>query len=167
MFINTAALALAGLTGIFRLSEIVYGEIKTKAMRSEGGQEFSSWQRWPIFIIYALWLAMLPIFVLKDTPMNFIWLGIYVLLECLRWWAIWHLGKYWTTRIIIVPNGKRVTTGPYRFLPHPIYIALVGEVAALSLTFDQPGLAAFFGGLTALWVFFRVRAENAALSQLN
>lgn len=165
MFINTAALTLAGLTGFFRLAEIAYGEIKTKAMRKDGGQEFASWQRWPIFIIYALWLGMLPIFVLKDTPANLIWLGIFVLMEVLRWWAIVHLGKYWTTRIIIVPNGSRVTTGPYRFLPHPIYIALVGEVAALSMTFDQWGLAAFFGGLTALWVFFRIRAENAALAQ--
>ncbi len=167
MFINEAALTLATITGVFRLSEIVYGEIKTNAMRKEDGKEFASWQRWPIFIAYALWLIALPIFALKNTPVNFIWLGLFVLMQALRWWAIWHLGKYWTTRIMIVPNGKRVTSGPYRFLTHPIYIALFGEVIALSMTFGQWSLAAFFGGLTALWIFFRVREENAALAQLR
>jgi methyltransferase len=167
MFINTTALTLAALTGIFRLAEIAYGEVKTKAMRADGGKEYASWQRWPIFITYGLWLSLLPIFALKDAEANLVWLGIYIVMECLRWWAIKHLGNYWTTRIIIVPTGKRITTGPYRFLPHPIYIALFGEVIALSMTFGQTGLAQLFGGLTALWIFFRVRAENAALEQLK
>ncbi|NDE90770.1 MAG: hypothetical protein EB059_06480, partial [Alphaproteobacteria bacterium] len=167
MLINTAALALAGLTGFFRLAEIVYGEIKTRYMRREGGKEYASWQRWPIFVCYALWLALLPIYALKTTEPNPLWLGIYAVMEVLRWWAIVHLGRYWTTRIMIVPGGKRVTTGPYRFLPHPIYIALLGEVIALSLTFEQTGLALFFGGITALWIFFRVKAENAALQELT
>ncbi|MDX1921884.1 MAG: isoprenylcysteine carboxylmethyltransferase family protein [Alphaproteobacteria bacterium] len=167
MFINEAALTLAILTGAFRVGEIVYGEIKTKTMRSEGGKEFASWQRWPIFAVYALWLIALPIFTLKNTPVNFIWLTLYIGMQSLRWWAIVHLGKYWTTRIIIVPGSKPVAGGPYRFIAHPIYIALFGEVIALSMTFGQWPLAAFFGGLTALWIFVRVREENAALAQLR
>lgn len=167
MIFNTAVIVLAGLTAFFRLAEIAYGEIKTIAMRRDGGKEYSSWQRWPIFIGYGLWLILLTIYVLKDTQINALFLVIYVLMQVLRWWSIVHLGKYWTTRIMIVPNGEMVRTGPYRFLPHPIYIALFGEVVALSLTFGQTELAALFGGLTALWIFFRVRAENAALAQLK
>ena len=167
MIFNTAALVLAILTGFFRLAEIAYGEVKTIAMRREGGKEYASWQRWPIFISYAVWLTLLPFYALTDTKINLLFLGLYILMEMLRWWAIAHLGKYWTTRIIIVPNGTMVKTGPYRFLPHPIYIALLGEVIALSLTFGQTSLAAFFGGTTALWIYFRVKAENAALAQLK
>lgn len=167
MLFNTTAVVLAGLTGLFRLSEIAYGEIKTVAMRKEGGKEYASWQRWPIFISYALWLALLPFFTPIHIKINPFLLALYVVMQLLRWWSIAHLGKYWTTRIMIVPNGEMVTTGPYRFLPHPIYIALFGEVIALSLTFGQSALAAFFGGLTALWIFYRVKAENAALAQLK
>ncbi len=167
MIFNTSAVILAGLTGFFRLAEIAYGEIKTISMRKDGGKEYASWQRWPIFVTYGLWLALLPIFVLKGTQVNLLFLGIYVLMQVLRWWGIAHLGKYWTTRIMIVPGGTLIKTGPYLLLPHPIYIALLGEVIALSLTFDQYALASFFGGLTALWIFFRIRAENAALAQLN
>lgn len=164
---DTAAFVLAVLTGLFRLSEIAYGEVKTVAMRKDGGKEYASWQRWPIFIGYGLWLALLPFYTLNNTKINPFFLVLFVLLQLLRWWSIAHLGKYWTTRIMIVPNGKMVTTGPYRFLPHPIYIALLGEVVTLSLAFGQTSLAAFFGGLTAIWIYFRVKAENAALAELN
>ena len=167
MQLNTTVLILAALTAIFRLAEIAYGEWNARAMMRDGGIEYASWQRWPIFIGYATWLALLAIFTFQFLPPNPIFLAAYIALEILRWWAIAHLGKYWTTRVIIVPHGARVTTGPYRFLPHPIYIALFGEVIALSLTFGQINLAALFGGLTALWIFFRVRAENVALAKLK
>jgi methyltransferase len=167
MFLNTAALTLATLTGVFRLCEIGYGEWNAKKLYAEDGQEFAAWQRWPIFILYALWLFALPVFTLLDTQPNYWILTLYVVCEVLRWWAIFHLGKFWTTRIIVVPNGKRITSGPYRFLPHPIYIALFGEVVALSLTFEQWGLACFFGGLVALWIFFRIRAEDMALKLMK
>lgn len=167
MQFNTTVLVLAALTGLFRLAEIAYGEWNTKAMMRDGGIEYATWQRWPIFICYALWLGLLIVFTFKFLSPNPVFLGIYAVCEILRWWAIAHLGKYWTTRVIIVPHGKRITTGPYRFLPHPIYIALFGEVVALSLTFGQIHLATFFGGLTALWIYFRLRAENEALQQLN
>lgn len=167
MFINTTALILAGLTGTFRLAEIAYGEIQAKRMRQNGSIEYAPWQRWPIFMGYGLWLALLPLFTLPYIKPHLFWVGLYCVMEMLRWWAIKHLGLYWTTRIMIVPGGKRITTGPYRFLPHPIYIALFGEVVALSLAFHQTALAECFGGLTALWIYFRVKEENAALSKLK
>lgn len=167
MHFNSTVLLLVALTGLFRLAEIAYGEWNAKAMLRNGGIEYATWQRWPIFICYALWLALLVLFTFKFLQPKPIFLTLYVLCELLRWWAILHLGKLWTTRVIVIPNGARVTTGPYRFLPHPIYIALFGEVIALSLTFGQVHLATFFGGLTALWIFFRLRAENEALTQLK
>lgn len=165
MNLNTSAVILAGLTGFFRLAEIMYGEINALAMRKRGGEEFAPWQRWPIFITYTLWLILLPVYALKDTKVSALFLALFVLMQVLRWWGIVHLGKFWTTRIIIVPGTKLVKSGPYRILLHPIYIALFGEVIALSLTFDLWGLAQLFGGLTALWIFFRVRSESAALAQ--
>ena len=51
----------------------------------------------------------------------------------LRYWAIATLGERWNTRVIVVPGAPAVTAGPYRFLRHPNYLAVVVEVAALPL----------------------------------
>ncbi|MBI3418675.1 MAG: hypothetical protein HY053_00875 [Proteobacteria bacterium] len=101
----------------------------------------------------------------NPAPQPFL-LGFFALLQITRWWTIAHLGKFWTTRIIAVPLAFRITTGPYRFLRHPIYMVLIFEVMALSLAFRQWGAGCFFTGLTAGWVWLRMRAESRALQMM-
>lgn len=57
-----------------------------------------------------------------------------------------------------------VKNGPYRFMPHPNYAVVVGEMAVLPMIFDQPGFAALFAALNAAVIVIRVKAESAALS---
>src|SRR5882762_5137113 len=47
--------------------------------------------------------------------------------KALKWWAILTLGPFWTFRVIVIPGTTRVVSGPYRFVPHPNYVAVVGE----------------------------------------
>ena len=66
------------------------------------------------------------------------WLGWPMLLgvicaQSLRWWCIRTLGPQWNTRIVVVPGARRVTNGPYRFLKHPNYLAVVIEGLCLPL----------------------------------
>jgi len=56
-----------------------------------------------------------------------------LLAQALRWWAVASLGGRWTTRVIVVPGAPPVTGGPYRFLRHPNYLAVVVELAAVPL----------------------------------
>lgn len=167
MFINTTAFVLAVFTGAFRLAEIGYGEKNAAAMLAKGGKEFAPQQRLPIFILYTLWLCILPIITPKYLKPNLVLLAVFFALEGLRWWAIAHLRGFWTTRVIILAHAKRIVTGPYRFFAHPIYIALFGEVLALSLAFGQWHLGCFVGGLTALWIYLRTRTEDNALKQMG
>ena len=53
--------------------------------------------------------------------------------KALKWWAILTLGPYWTFRVIVVPGAPLVTSGPYRYLRHPNYVAVAGELAAVAL----------------------------------
>jgi methyltransferase len=76
------------------------------------------------------------------------------------------LGRRWTTRII-VPNAPLVTTGPYRFLSHPNYSVVIGEIAALPLCLGLPWFALIFSASNAIVLIVRVRAENAALIGLR
>ena len=56
-----------------------------------------------------------------------------VLAQALRYWAIATLGDRWNTRIIFVPDATPVTGGPYRFLRHPNYLAVLIEFSAIPL----------------------------------
>ncbi|HVY12149.1 MAG TPA: isoprenylcysteine carboxylmethyltransferase family protein [Alphaproteobacteria bacterium] len=166
MPLNPSLLIIIPIVALLRLGEVALGEVNARNMLREGGKEFSSWQRVPIFALYAVWLAALAFFTTPATQPQGFALGLFAALQLLRWWSIAHLGKFWTTRIVIVPLGYKITTGPYRFLHHPIYAVLMGEVMALSLAFDQPAIGCFFTGLTAWWVLIRMRAESRALQMM-
>jgi methyltransferase len=58
---------------------------------------------------------------------------VFVLAKALKWWAILTLGPFWTFRVIVVPGVTLVATGPYRWLRHPNYVGVVGELAGAAL----------------------------------
>jgi methyltransferase len=74
------------------------------------------------------------------------------------------LGPYWTTRVISLPKAPLVRKGPYRFLRHPNYWIVVGEVALLPLVFGEVIVCIVFSLLNGALLFWRIRVENAALA---
>ncbi|MCX2970085.1 MULTISPECIES: isoprenylcysteine carboxyl methyltransferase family protein [Streptomyces] len=92
-------------------------------------------------------------------------LALAVLAQVLRWWCITTLGPYWNTRVIVVPGARLVGAGPYRFLRHPNYVAVVVEMAALPLVHSAWLTAAVFTIANAVLLTVRVRCENTALTQ--
>jgi methyltransferase len=84
--------------------------------------------------------------------------------KALKWWAIATLGRAWTFRVIAVPASPLVTAGPYRYLRHPNYVGVVGELAAAALM-----TGAIVMGPTAMLVFGvllfkRIRVEEQLLA---
>jgi methyltransferase len=53
--------------------------------------------------------------------------------KTLKWWAILTLGAFWTFRVIVVPRAPLVTNGPYHFIRHPNYVAVIGELLSVAL----------------------------------
>ncbi len=84
--------------------------------------------------------------------------------QVLRWWCIRTLGRQWNTRVIVVPGAPRVTGGPYRWIPHPNYVAVVVEGFALPLVHTAWITALAFTVLNALLLRVRLRVENEALA---
>jgi methyltransferase len=93
-------------------------------------------------------------------------LAVVVLSQALRWWCITTLGRQWNTRILVVPGLPRVTGGPYRFLAHPNYVAVVLEGAALPLVHTAWITAVAFTVANAALLGVRITTENAALRAL-
>ncbi len=83
--------------------------------------------------------------------------------QALRWWAIATLGERWSTRIIVVPGAAPATGGPYRFLRHPNYLAVVLEMAAVPLVHGAWLTALVFSALDAALLAVRIPAEERAL----
>ncbi|MFI8949745.1 isoprenylcysteine carboxyl methyltransferase family protein [Streptomyces sp. NPDC053750] len=92
-------------------------------------------------------------------------LALVLLAQALRWWCIGTLGPYWNTRVIVVPGARLVGAGPYRFLRHPNYLAVVVEVAALPLVHSAWVTATVFTVANVVLLAVRVRCENAALTR--
>lgn len=82
----------------------------------------------------------------------------------LRWWTLRTLGGRWTTRVVVVPGERTVTTGPYRFLRHPNYAAVVLEILALPMLHTAWLTAAGFSLLNAWLLVVRIRCEEQALA---
>ena len=97
------------------------------------------------------------------TTVNWWWLAIFVLLQIGRIWILASLGEYWTTRIITVPDAPLINSGPYRWLRHPNYLAVVAEIGMLPLVFSAYTIALVFSILNALLLAHRIKVENGAL----
>lgn len=94
------------------------------------------------------------------------WPMVAVLLAAqgLRWWCIGTLGPRWNTRVIVVPGLPLVQGGPYRWLRHPNYVAVVAEGVALPLVHTGWITAIAFTVLNAALLTVRIRCENQALT---
>jgi methyltransferase len=91
-------------------------------------------------------------------------LAVVIGAQALRWWCIATLGPRWNTRVIVVPDLPLVVTGPYRWLRHPNYVAVVAEGVALPLVHTAWITAIAFTALNAVLLTVRLRCENGALA---
>jgi len=91
-------------------------------------------------------------------------LAAFAVLQGLRLWVFATLVSRWTTRIIVLPGEPLVASGPYRYLSHPNYAVVAGEIALLPLALHLPLLALVFTALNAAVLVIRVRAEARGLS---
>ncbi len=162
----TPASLLLGLVTAERLAELYYARRNTAALLAQGAFEAAPGHYPAIVAMHALWLASLWWFG-WDQSLNPIWLAIFLALQLFRMWILMALGRRWTTRIIVAPNAALVATGPYRFLTHPNYLVVIGEIAALPLCLGVAWIAVVFSVANALVLSVRVRAENAALTGLR
>lgn len=85
--------------------------------------------------------------------------------KALKFWAISSLGSFWTMKVLIVPGSQAVTKGPYRWIRHPNYIAVVTESLALPLMGKAYVTAMSVALVFSCLLFLRIRAEEQALMQ--
>lgn len=159
----TPAILLLTLVTAERLAELWLARRNTRALLARGAFEVAAGHYPLIVALHAAWLGGLWWFG-WDRPLDPVWLTIFLLLQGLRIWVLATLGRRWTTRIIILPGERLATTGPYRFVAHPNYLVVVGEIAAAPLCLGMPWFALAFTIANAAVLRIRIRAETAALA---
>jgi methyltransferase len=85
--------------------------------------------------------------------------------EALRFTVIRTLGPRWTTRVIVIPGHARIRSGPFRFVNHPNYVAVVVEGFALPLVHSAWLTAALFSAANLPLLGVRIRCEEQALRE--
>lgn len=156
------SIVILALVTAQRLGELVIARRNTARLLAAGGVERGA-GHYPLMVgLHAAWLVGLWVLA-WDRPANVAWLAAYLALEVLRTWVLASIGRRWTTRIIVVPGEALVRKGPYRFLPHPNYLVVAGEIAVLPLVFGLTAYALVFSLLNAAMLWLRIRAEDAAL----
>jgi methyltransferase len=160
----TALYWTLGLVALQRITELGYARSNTARLRRLGAVEADA-GGYPFFVLlHAGWLTSLALFVPATTPPDWPLIGAFALLQLGRIWVIVSLGRYWTTRIITLPDAPLVRTGPFRYLRHPNYLVVVAEIAVLPLAFGALAIAAIFSTLNLLLITRRIRIEERVLA---
>jgi methyltransferase len=154
--------------GIERLIELIVSKRNARWAFAQGGKEFGH-SHYPVMVtlhialllgcVVEVWALHRPFIAWLGWPM----LALVALSQALRWWCVATLGRRWNTLVIVVPQTPLVRRGPYRWLHHPNYVAVVAEGVALPLVHTAWLTAACFTLANALLLTVRIRVENDAL----
>jgi len=158
----TAAEIILGLVTAQRGAELILSRHHTTRLLARGAVEIAP-AHYPLMVaVHAGWLISLWAFG-HDQPVDTSALAVYLALQALRIWVMTTLAERWTTRIIVLPDAPLVVRGPYRYLRHPNYAVVAGEIAVLPLMLHLAWIAAVFTALNAIVLAIRIRAEDRAL----
>ena len=161
---------LIAAVAVERVAELVVSQRNLSWSRERGGVEFGA-RHYPAMVVMHTGLlagAVTEAFYRPFVPaLGWPMLAVVFAAQGLRWWCISTLGHQWNTRVVVIPDAPRVTGGPYRFLSHPNYVAVVLEGIALPLVHTAWLTAAAFTAANAVVLHTRIGVENSALARLR
>ena len=93
-----------------------------------------------------------------------LWATLWLAAQGVRWAAMRALGEHWNIRVIVLPGAPLIRRGPYRWLRHPNYLAVVVEILAAPLMFGAWRTALAFSAANLFALRVRIRCEERALA---
>jgi methyltransferase len=94
-------------------------------------------------------------------------LVVFLAAKGIKWAAIVSLSDRWTFHVLVLPGAPLVTGGPYRFMRHPNYVGVLGEIVGTALMMGAPvtGVLSLVG--FGLLLRRRIAVEERALRIRN
>lgn len=160
---------LIGIVIIQRLVELIVARRNEKWMKAQGAFEAGT-SHYPYMIMLhtSFFISLISEVVILDRSLSPFWvplLGIFLLAQVLRVWCLASLGKFWNTKIIILPGAEVVQKGPYKLIRHPNYVIVCTEILVLPLLFQAYFTAILFTLLNIVILSIRIPAEERALRE--
>ncbi len=163
-----ALIAFLAFHAVERISELVISTRNTRLLRARGAREFGREHLPMIIVLHTLFPFALTAEVLalhtRPGVLTPLWAALWLAAQGLRWAAMRALGARWSTRVLVLPGAPLVRHGPYRWLRHPNYLAVVIELFAAPLMFGAWRTAAAFSAANLLALRVRIRCEEHALA---
>lgn len=148
---------------LWRGLELVYAHRNARRLLAEGGHAHGD-GHYPVIVgLHVAWLAALAWAGRSIAEPDWLLFALFVLLEAARLWVVATLGRFWTTRVISVPEAPLVRKGPFRWMRHPNYAIIALQLPLLLFAYGAPGLAVLFGAANILILAHRIRVEEDAL----
>ena len=152
---------------VMMLAELWLSMSNERVLRANGAIEADD----PVFAVMRL--AYPGVFVsmavegaidgVQPDAMVFTGVAVMFAAKALKFWAIASLGTRWTYKVLVIPALPLVTTGPYRWMRHPNYVAVVGELIAMALM-THARVTGPLGTLFFAWLLWRrIAAEERAM----
>jgi methyltransferase len=162
---------LVAAVALERVAELVVSKRNAAWSIERGGVETGRGHYLVMVVLHTGLLVGMLVEVWTRRPeflpvLGFTMLALVVASQALRWWCITALGPRWNTRVIVVPGMPPVTRGPYRWMRHPNYVAVVVEGFALPLVHSAWITALVFSVANAALLTVRIRVEDDALATL-
>ncbi|WP_036832849.1 isoprenylcysteine carboxyl methyltransferase family protein [Pontibacillus litoralis] len=153
-----------------RIVEIGVARRNEQWMKDRGAYEVGrEHYRWFIVVHSLFFLAILVEAPFASLQWSFSsqWLFVlFIMTQAFRIWCLASLGKYWNTKIIVMPGGERVVRGPYRFMKHPNYVIVAVEFVVIPLLFQAYWTALLFPFLHLLLMYIRIPIEEQAIGNV-
>lgn len=151
-----------------RVTELRLAKRNLEWALAQGGRLIEEPHYWMFFALHGGWLLAWPLEAyLRGLQLGIAWpawlLG-FAAAEALRYWAIASLGTRWNTKIVVIDGAPLIRRGPYRFMPHPNYVAVALELLCVPMIFGAWITALVCTLLNAaLLLGLRIPAEVAAV----
>jgi len=145
-----------------RLSELYIASRNEKWLRAQGAVEYGQSHYPYIVALHTLFIiSIITEYMLStNSPIDYVFLILFILLLLFKAWALSSLGKYWNTKIFRVPGTGPVKKGPYKLFKHPNYFIVICEIAIIPLVFHLYYTAIIFTVLNAIMLTVRIKVEN-------
>lgn len=161
------SIAILGIVLALMLFEAQLSRKHERALKQQGALEPAGDVYRSMQVVYPLAFVAPAIEGWLRTPTLRWWTAgtvLFVAAKALKYWAIRALGERWTFKVLVPPGSHRTTSGPYRFVAHPNYVAVAGEILGAALLLGGPWSGILFTILFGSLMLRRIQVEERALS---
>ncbi|MGG1675205.1 isoprenylcysteine carboxyl methyltransferase family protein [Neobacillus sp. NRS-1170] len=154
-----------------RIVELLVAKNNESWMMQRGAIEFGEGHyRFMVLMHSLFFISLLLEKLLFNRGLSIVWpliLIIFVLAQLFRIWVIASLGRFWNTKIIVLPDAPAIRKGPYRYMKHPNYFVVTIELLVIPSLFSAYLTAFLFMIINAIMLDIRIREEENALKSLT